>query len=82
MDWPLFYAGPDPNLYLDPTFYFVVDPDSSLKLFRFLCQKGRIRSHTPDQDRQALDVVCWSGNQRYTEITHDPLLFSVAQGIF
>ncbi len=28
------------------------------------------------------DTVEFAGRQKYIEITHDPLLFSVAQGIF
>jgi hypothetical protein len=35
-----------------------------------------------EREKPGKDILCNGPDQRYTEITHDPLLFSVAQGLF
>jgi hypothetical protein len=53
-------------------------------LLRYINTTGTLLPNHPSSFVSLTDILNFPVgiSQRYTEITHDPLLFSVAQGIF
>jgi hypothetical protein len=56
--------------------------DSTDESRKISLESLEISPSSPSESDKSTQSTHFSSKQRYIEITHDPLLFSVAQGIF